>query len=279
MKENPLAGKRIAMLAHTYYLWDMRVRREAESLAEAKAHIDVICLNEQSEYKNIIKPNHEKVNGVNVHRIPLSKKRRHVAVYFFRYLVLTLIGMYKLICFNKEKKISVVHVHNMPDFLIFSGLLLKLTGTKIILDVHDPMAELYKSNSNNGKNKLFLFLIGVQEKLSYFFAQRFVTVNVSMKENLIRKGVKPDKIFVLNNFPDLKTFPIVKKPLEWPRNKKNFVLLYTGTITDHYNLEIAIKAIAKTNGILPNLKIKIIGEGDKISEINSLAHQLNIQNK
>ena len=40
---------------------------------------------------------------------------------------------------------DVFHVHNIPDFLVFAGLRLKWSGTRIILDIHDIVPELYES--------------------------------------------------------------------------------------------------------------------------------------
>ena len=40
------------------------------------------------------------------------------------------------------RRYDIVHVHNMPDFLVFSALVPKLFGSKVLLDLHDPMPEL-----------------------------------------------------------------------------------------------------------------------------------------
>ena len=40
---------------------------------------------------------------------------------------------------------DLVHVHNMPDFLVFTAWFPKLTGAKVILDIHDIVPEFYAS--------------------------------------------------------------------------------------------------------------------------------------
>lgn len=43
----------------------------------------------------------------------------------------------------------------MPDFLVFTAVVPKLLGTKVILDMHDPMPELYMSKFHAGENNIF----------------------------------------------------------------------------------------------------------------------------
>ena len=51
-------------------------------------------------------------------------------------------------------KLDVVHVHNMPNFLIFGALPIKLGNGKIVLDVHDTMLETYASKFQEDKNTI-----------------------------------------------------------------------------------------------------------------------------
>src|SRR3989442_15867743 len=64
---------KVAMLAHTYYLRDPRVRREAEALAEKGFEVHVICLWEGRNRDR--EPRHAIVNGVQIHRLPISRRR------------------------------------------------------------------------------------------------------------------------------------------------------------------------------------------------------------
>ena len=38
---------------------------------------------------------------------------------------------------------DLIHVHSVPDFEVFAAAYPKLTGTKIILDIHDIVPEFY----------------------------------------------------------------------------------------------------------------------------------------
>src|SRR5215469_6149672 len=64
-----------------------------------------------------------------------------------------LLGSLKLAKLHLRGGLDVVHVHNMPDILALAGIFPQLTGSKLVLDVHDPMPELYMS-WNHGERSL-----------------------------------------------------------------------------------------------------------------------------
>ena len=61
------------MLAHTYYLRDPRVRREAEALAATGLEVHVICLSEARNARGEREPRQAIVNDVHIHRLPALK--------------------------------------------------------------------------------------------------------------------------------------------------------------------------------------------------------------
>ena len=71
--------KRIAMLVFSYYPEDPRVRREAEALVESGITTDIFCLRDDFELKREI------VNGVEVYRFPLRRKRTRKLRYIWNY--------------------------------------------------------------------------------------------------------------------------------------------------------------------------------------------------
>jgi glycosyltransferase involved in cell wall biosynthesis len=171
-------------------------------------------------------------------------------------------------------RLDVVHIHNMPDILVLAALIPRLGGSKVVLDVHDPMPELYMS-WNHRSGSLLVRLLRLQEKISYAFAHRIISVNESMRENLRAKRVDDGRIFIVNNFPDERMFPICEMPKSWPRTRGALVVLYCGTVTAHYDLGLAVKAIARLRGDVP-VKLRILGEGNKLGEVLDLAARLGV---
>jgi len=264
---------RVGMLVHGYYPGDVRVRREAECLVANDFDVHVICIGDRGSGEKFF----DVVNGVHIHRIPLIKKRGSTLRYCFEYFTTLLLGIWKLTLLHQKKRFDIVHVHNMPDLLVLSGLIPKLTGSVLVLDVHDPMTELFQENNHLDRSKWFTHIIKVQERICYKLADRLITVSHPMAENVAKKrGCAKEAIKVIHNFPDLELFPVREDRGQWPYHKDNIVLLYSGTITEHYRLDIAIKALVKVLTVIPNIRLQVLGQGNRLQEILSLAKDLGI---
>ena len=261
------------MLAHSFYARDPRIRREAEALASHGFEVNVVSLSGESREPKAA--NVTQSNGVHVHQLPIRKQRGNFLRYVYEYLMTGVLGAVKLAQFGFRGGLDVVHIHNMPDILILAGLIPRLCGSKLILDVHDPMPELYLSTNTN-PSKLVVALLRLQEKFSFWMADRVISVNDTMRENLQSKGVADEKIFILHNFPDQTYFQLRELPKTWPKKPERLVLLYCGTITDHYDLGLAVKAIALLKNEIP-IQLKIIGQGNRLSEVLGLAEKLGVR--
>lgn len=274
---NNISKGHVGMLVHGFYPRDLRVRREAEALAEAKYRVEVVCLKAPKQSGKIRELRQDEVNGVNIHRLPLTRKRGKVFRYFFEYIGLLILGTWKLTRLHFKSPFQVVHIHNMPDILVLAGLIPKWMGAKLLLDIHDPMPEAYVSTHRLGRNSWILKLLRWQEKFSCRLAQRVISVNETMRENLERKDLPSRKIFILHNFPDTKYLPIKHVIDRWPRRKDRLIMLYAGTITEHYRLDLAIEALALVTKDIPGIKLRILGDGNELNRVLQLAHDLGVE--
>ena len=147
------------MVAYTEYVRDPRVRRYAESLVRHGYSVDCFVLKEAG------KPHYEEVNGVSLHHLDIFQYRGNSNIsYIFSYLKFFFLAKIALLK-NLSKKYAVIHVHNMPDFLVFSTLINKGFGSKVILDIHDNMPELYLAKFKSILGKPIYSLLLIQKKL------------------------------------------------------------------------------------------------------------------
>jgi glycosyltransferase involved in cell wall biosynthesis len=261
------------MLAHSCYLSDPRIRREAEALAEKGIEVHVISSAEKPQ--GIPEPRNSIVKGVQVHRLPIRKKRGGFFRYVYEYSMTGILGAIKLAILQFQGRINVVHVHNMPDILVVAAIVPRLLGCKLVLDVHDPSPEQYMS-WNHAAYHPIVAILHLQEKISCWLADRVISVNETMRENLQAKGVPDEKIAIVHNFPDGKYFPVCSILPPWPRDPKRLTLLYCGTVTHHYDLGLAIKALARLKGDIP-ITLKIMGDGKKLVQVLELASKLGVR--
>lgn len=253
--ENQLKGRRAAVVLYSYYASDPRPRRETEALQRAGMNVDVICLREGGE-----EPAFEVIEGVNVHRIPLRRRRAGKATYAFQYFGFLLSASVLLTWWRLRRRYDLVHVHNMPDFLVFSALLPKLLGARVILDLHDPMPELLVTIFGLEEKSLAVRLLKFLEKHSIRFADHILTVNQACKEIFSARGCPPEKIQVLMNVPDERIFHY-QKCLEYPDRDpaRPFVVMFHGSIVERNGLDIAVEALRLLRKSVPQAELWVYG--------------------
>ena len=259
------------MIGFLKYHGDARVRGYAELLKKAGCMVDVLGLHELPT-KGFVDE-----NGVRLFSVPVSWTRKNRITYLLEYGLSFLLLSFLLTKLYLKQRYDVIHVHNMPDFLVFCAFIPRLLGAKIILDIHDPMPEVYRSKFPGRENSLGVKLLSFEEKISAAFADAVITANVHFNEGLVSRGVPASKITTVNNYPDPQIFNACQRlpPREKPR--EHFTLIFPGTIAPRYGLEVAIRAVPLLKDKIPQLRLLIIGRQDEYARsLNSLAEQLGI---
>ena len=272
-KGNPGDKKNVLMLAYTLYSIDARIRREAETLVSHGHRVSIVVPREHD------RPSGYEMDGVKIRELNISKYQgKSTARYLLSYIWYTLSA--SLICLSMlfQEKPDVIHVHNMPNFLIFAGLIPRVAGTKIILDTHDSMPETYSTKFSS--SSIFLFKIMCwEEALCCRIAHRIICVNHPQKEVLAARGIPANKIVIVMNVPDHKRFNLSEKA-KYPRKDSGaFNLVYHGTQAKRLGVDYSIKAVARLSGRIPELKFHDYGGGDDLDEFIRLSRELGIEDR
>jgi len=256
-RKNSLRGKRAAIVLYSYYATDPRPRREAEALQRAGMEVDVICLRPDAS-----SPGRQTLNGVTVFQMPLKRRRSGKLVYMAQYAWFLTCAFFTLSVRNFRQRYHLVHVHNMPDFLVFSALLPRLTGAKLILDLHDPMPELFRSIYDLPEDHFIVRWLKKMERHSIGFADLVLTPNLAFKELFTSRSCPSGKIETVMNSPETSIFDPDKFPHVngQPVKNKPFVLMYHGLIVERHGLDLAIQAVDRLRSRIPGLQLHMYGE-------------------
>ena len=259
----------ILMAAYTNYRRDPRVKREAEALVELGHRIVFLACRQPGQ------PNRETVAEVEVIRMPgLNNERTSALVYMLDYATFFL--MISLHLLWHPLRYRLIHISNMPDFLVLATWLPRLLGRPVIHDVHDLMPELYLEKFGSDEARLPVKVLKLQERWAGKFASAVLTVEERLKDILAGRGIPRDKIHVLMNLPDDRIFrPRAARPpspLEAP-----FVIVYHGTLARRLGLDIAIEAVARARQDIPRLEFRIIGAGEERGALIRLRDRLGLQ--
>jgi len=252
---NPLRGKRAAVLLYSYYPADPRPRRAAEALAESGAEVDLLCLSETEQDAP-----RERIRGVNVFRLPMKRLRGSKFAYLWQYTRFLLAAFWFLSRNSFVKKYDVVHVHNMPDFLVFAALVPKLRGARILLDLHDPMPELMMSIYGLAADRGAVRLLRMLERCSIRFAHLVLTPNITFKHLFVSRGCPPDKMQIVMNSPQIEVFDPARAPKDPPvHDARRFRVMHHGLIAHRHGVDQLVEAVAKLRRAIPGIQLDIYG--------------------
>ena len=255
---------RILMIAYTHYMRDGRVRRHAEALAARGDSVDVICLDHSDSgiHKDV------NVVGLEIPRYRGASRTRYLRSYFnfFTRAASTALRL------NSPQRYDAAIVCTMPDAAILSALPLRRFGTRLILDVHDTMPELYRDKFGGRRGALGARLLMLEERFCAGLADRVLAVHQPHADRLTVAGVPACKIRVVPNSPD----PAIFSRLPPRINGRDTTIVCHGTVTNRLGLDIALHALAVVHDRLPRLKLMIVGEGDHLAEVKALSERLGL---
>jgi glycosyltransferase involved in cell wall biosynthesis len=224
--------------------------------------VDLICLADDQG------PGREKLDRLDIRRLPITHSRGGGLSYAYQYSAFLSLSAGILAARSLKRRYSVVYVHNMPDFLVFSALVPKLLGARVILDMHDPMPELMTTIFNLHENTVGVRVLRFVEKWSMAFADAVITVNTACKRIFAERSCPPEKIRVVMNSPDEKIFCFRSVSLHNSSSvaAKRFVLLYHGSLVERNGLDLAVDAVSKIRQTIPHAELRICGRSTPFLE-------------
>jgi len=259
------------MLAYTFYESDNRVRRYAETLAQEGCQVDVIALRRNKEQAK-----KERIKDVMVYRVQDRVKNEKFKL---SYLIRLLKFFYTSFVFLTKRHLSerydLIHVHSVPDFEVYAALVPKLTGAKIILDIHDIVPEFYSCKFKTSEQSLIYKCLLLVERLSIAFSDHVVISNHIWEKRLISRSTRQEKCTTIMNYPDECIFG----NCESHRNEKKLILIYPGTLNWHQGLDIAVEAFERIKDRAPQAEFHIYGDGPAKDNLESMVKKYHLEKR
>jgi glycosyltransferase involved in cell wall biosynthesis len=258
------------MVAYTHYESDNRVRRYAEALARRGDDVDVLVL------KDPDRPDNDELKGVRIYRLQTRVLNESSPITYLIKLLLFMGRSAARLAWNcRNGRYDVIHVHSVPDFEIFAAIIPKLIGSKIVLDIHDLVPDLYASKFNKQKDSLIFKMLVLVEKLSIAFSDHVIIANHLWYNTLLSRSVCAEKCTVVLNYPDISIFGKIPRT----RDDGKFVMIYPGSLNWHQGLDVAIIAFSKIAGKYPQAEFHIYGSGKEENGLIDLVKKLRMEEK
>ena len=262
---------RVCMVAYSFYESDNRVMRYAEALAARGDEVEVFALRREGRLKQ------EVLNGVRVFRIQSRVKNEKAQwSYLFRIVIFFLKSMVLVSAKHLRKPYRFIHVHSVPDFLVFAVWLPRFTGAKVCLDIHDLLPEFYSSKFQSSNKSVTFRLLQFVELASCSFSDHVIAANHIWQKKLIARSVPASKCSVFINYPDRSIFQQHGRT----RVDDKIIVIYPGTLSPHQGLDTAIRAFAKLREEAPpNAEFHIYGEGSAKESLVQLTRDLQLEDR
>jgi glycosyltransferase involved in cell wall biosynthesis len=264
--------RRACIVSYSIYETDTRVFRYGKALAERGDEVDAIVLSGSR-----MSPVEETIDGVRVHRIQTreGKKERSKLSYLLPLLRFLVVAGWRIARRHAHRPYDLIHVHNVPDFLVFAALRPKLGGAKVILDIHDLVPEFFGSKFSAAKASNSLRLLKWMERGSASFADHVIVANDLWLDKYASRAAPPGKCSVLINYVDRQVF----FPRPRLRKDNKLIILFPGGLQWHQGLDIAIRAFNQLKDRLPQAEFHIYGEGNAKPDLVQLVHELGLEEK
>jgi len=263
--------QRICMITHSFYESDNRVTRYAEALAARGDHVDVLSLRSSTSLRK-----DETINGVCVHRLQdrLGKTEKSVLSYILPTLRFFFSSGWWVTRQHGRKRYDLLHVHNIPDFLVFAAWYPKLTGARVILDIHDIVPEFFGSKFGQRKKGAISVLLWM-ERLSARFADHIIISNHLWLELYAKRTGTLDRCSVFINNVNTQVF----QPQPRTRDDGKLLVLFPGGLQWHQGLDIALHAFVRVSRELPQAEFHIYGDGNMKPALQQLTIELGLADK
>ncbi len=265
--------RRCAIVTHSYYPADPRPRRHAAALADRGWDVECIALRAPGQKRK------ETISGVRVLRLPVRHIRRNMRRYMFEYASFFLLAFITLAGRCIGRRYDVVQVHTLPDFLVFSALVPRLFGARIVLDLRQPSPEFFAAHFRRPLRSASCHAVILVERLSARFAHHILVSSEAALAAFRKRGLDGGKMTVVTNACDETFFrPSANGKTNGAGDRPDTIrLIYHGTLIRRYGVETAIRAVSLLRDSREDVRFDIYGEGEQAGALRELVRSLGLE--
>ncbi len=269
---------RILMIWDADYPWDVRVEKMTRSLHRNGFCVAVVCRNLKG---SIIS---EVIDGVKFCRLPAFGKGRLNKILSFPFF-LNVIWLIRIFCVARKERSQIVLVRDLP--LAISAIIIgRILGLPVVVDMAENYPAMIKDTRTYGKpwwgNVLVrnVHLVKMVENYVIAKTSKIIVVTEENRNRIVERGASENDVYVVSNTPDLETYGLYKGTVdksELAFYESKFTLIYVGGLGPIRGLEMVIEAMPQILQRIHHAYLLIIGKGEKIGILKSLAREYDIE--
>ena len=264
---------RVVKIWKDNYPWDVRVEKISRVIVNSGHEVYLLCRNTKKLKTDEI------VDGIHIKRllpIKIDLLNKIYSIPFF----LNPIWLLKILRVARSTGANVLLTRDLP--LALSGILIgKILSIVTVYDMAENYPALWRGLDRR-KLGNFIFknpvIAKLMEKVAIKYSDYIIVVVEESMNRLLRSGVKPEKIAIVRNTPQMQLQAEMPPPHEISIPKDKFILLYTGMVDSRVRgLEVVIEALKTLSNLIPNIHLAIVGTGRHSNHIMSAAAQMHVR--
>jgi glycosyltransferase involved in cell wall biosynthesis len=245
---------------------DHVILRNVRSLLAAGAEVDVLC----PWISNLVGLGKEGLPGLRVYRLPVHHRRSHPLWYVFEYCSILLLALPLVSVLGALRRYRSVDVYNQPDLAVFTALVPKLRGARVVLNMLEMNPELTATRLRLRAGHPLVRLAVLCEQAAVRWADGVITVSDTWRRILVGRGADPERVAVVPNTQ----YPPEQKAAHTTAGSP--VLVAHGVQIERYGLQLVMRALPRLLERWPDLRFELIGDGEYQSQLRRLASELGV---
>jgi glycosyltransferase involved in cell wall biosynthesis len=262
--EEPATRQRIVMLLENFtYPQDTRVRNEAESLAAAGHQVTVLAPRGSGQSAR------ERLREVEIRRYRTVWAGRSLGSYVCEYGVAH-VQLFVRSLAALARGARVLHFHGPPDTLAVAGIVARLTGGKVVYDMHDSGPELFEAKFGSSP---ILWALRAAQQAAARCAHHVIVTNGTQRALAVSRGAKSQSdVTIVRNGPRIGEFP--QPPSGRPGELSAPKLVYVGTL-DVQDGVLELPDLLRAPA-LAEAQLTIAGDGAAREELTARCRQAGV---
>lgn len=249
---------------------DTRLRKQVEDLLDAGCRLTVITMRDpdNAPYRDRMR----------VLEYPPPVERSGPVGYAIEYAQAFGWASWHALKTRLRGRIDVLHLCQPPDVYFPLAWILRLTGTRVVIDQRDLMPELLRGRYDGDPPKKLLRILHWLERRSMKVAHHAITVNGYLKDRMVKAGAEPDQVTVVRNGPVLAR---VQKAEPDPalRGEHQHLVCWIGKMGRQDRVDLVVRAaeqLVRSRG-RTDCGFVVLGDGECLEELRELTRELDLE--
>jgi glycosyltransferase involved in cell wall biosynthesis len=262
------AEKRVLIVSEHPYPAHATLRRNVVQLLDEGISVDLVCL------ASATRPA-EEPPGLKVYQLHLEHRRKPAVRYLFEYVAFFLWSLPISVALSLRHRYAAVLVDNLPDFLVFVSFMARWRGARIVLEMFELTPELTAARLKLDENHRMLRWARWIERRATRWSDHIIVVSRQCMDILVARGVDPAVIWILPNTPPTARL----SPRTEPAGSSPQFIVTHCSLVERYGVQVAIRAMALLRAEWPELRLRVLGEGDYKATLIALSRELGVDDR